>query len=252
VIHGKAEHEETRTTFSNATKAAPAVIIRNLKEAEALIAVINEEDPAEKEILFQPFRSNASQGFDVHKDLDRIAVVNQTTLLRNETLEIISRLEENFASKYGKENVVEHISKQQDTLCYATQVNQDALTHALGRGINFAIIVGGKNSSNTYQLFRICEDKLGERVAYIQSEEDIISLEEIMHYIFISQPGNPEQGKLVKRNFLTPRDEPFNILVTGGASCPDGLIQQVISRINSFYPDTCLRSIDEVLKDFED
>ena len=251
IIHGKSEHEETRTTFSNATKSAPSVIIRNLVEAQQLIEVIRAKDPDEKSKLFAPFIEKSSEDFDPNKHLDRIAVVNQTTLLRNETLEIISNLEKTFASLYGKENVIEHISKQQDTLCYATQVNQDALTHALGRGIDFAIIVGGKKSSNTYQLFRICEEKLGDRVAYIQSEDNILSSDEILHYLFISDPKNKNQGKLIKRPFLNKSEKPFNILISGGASCPDGLIQQVINKINGFYPTPLLRPIEDVLRDVE-
>lgn len=251
IIHGKAEHEETRTTFSNATKNAPAVIIRNLKEALQLISVIEEQNPVLKKQLFTPFRDKCSSGFDPVKDLDKIAVVNQTTLLRNETMEIITYFEETYKKLYGADAVVNHISKQQDTLCYATQVNQDALTHALNRGIDFAIIVGGKNSSNTYQLFRICEDKLGDKVAYIQSEENILSKEKIEHYLFISEPGNEKQGIHITRDFLRDREEPYNILITGGASCPDGLIQQVISKINHFYPEESLRSIDTVLREVE-
>lgn len=252
VIHGKHEHEETKATFSNSAKHAPSIILRDLHEAKAFSEVILAPDEAEARRRFSVFHDKCSEGFDPVRDLARLAVVNQTTLLRNETITIIDMLEETFARKFGRENVADHLFAESrgDTLCYATQVNQDALQRALEMDIDAAIVVGGRNSSNTYQLYRICEARFGERAFYIQSEGNLLSAEELEHYVYPYDPKNPAQGRLVRRPFLPDRAG-VRILVTGGASCPDGLIQQIIARINGLFPPDSIRPMDAVLADFE-
>lgn len=252
VIHGKAEHEETKATFSNSAKYAPSVVIRDMKEAAQLGDVIRAESAEEKRRLFEPFLSRATVSFDPTKDLDRLALVNQTTLLRNETLKIIAHLEKSLATTYGESHVKEHLamSSKGDTLCYATQVNQDALAQALDEDIDAAIVVGGKNSSNTFQLFRLCQERFGERAFYIQSEANILSRDEVEHFIFPYDPTDPKQGVMETRSFL-PEKERVRVLVTGGASCPDGILQQIICRINGFFPAERIRSIESVLAEIE-
>ncbi|WP_246462562.1 4-hydroxy-3-methylbut-2-enyl diphosphate reductase [Pelagicoccus albus] len=250
VIHGKAEHEETKATFSNSAKYAPSVVIRDMKEAANLSAVIKAETEEEKQCLFEPFRSLASVGFDPVKDLDRLALINQTTLLRNETLKIIAHFEETLTSVYGEAEITDHLamSSKGDTLCYATQVNQDALAKALDEDIDAAIVVGGKNSSNTFQLYRLCRERFGKRAFYIQSEANILSRSEIEHFIFPYDPNDPKQGIMEPRPFLPAKDR-IKVLVTGGASCPDGILQQIICRINGFFPKESIRSVEEVLQE---
>ncbi|HEY5227489.1 MAG TPA: 4-hydroxy-3-methylbut-2-enyl diphosphate reductase, partial [Opitutaceae bacterium] len=226
--HGKHEHEETKATFSNTRRHAPALIVRNMDETRQLGEII----------------------------LGRVAVVNQTTLLMNETREIISYLRDIFAEKFGQAESDSRVGGQgrNDTLCYATQVNQDALTRALAEPLDAAFVIGGKNSSNTYQLYRLCEQKLGPRAFFIQSEANILSPDEAEHYVFPAK-GLPGQMGHVERRPLwgdmrgTAAGPVRRILVTGGASCPDGIIQQVISRINGFYPASSLRAVASVLSD---
>ena len=253
VIHGKSEHEETKATFSNSAKYGPSIIIRDPHEAEALGAVILAEGRAEKERLFGAFAGKHSVGFDVERDLHRLAVVNQTTLLRNETVGIIDLLESVMVRKYGPAEAGSHIHNKSrgDTLCYATQVNQDALQRALAIEADAAIVIGGKNSSNTFQLFRLCEVRYGTRAHYIQSEKNILSRTEIEHYQFPYKPGAPGAGETRTRPFLPPSGEPHTILITGGASCPDGIIQQVIARVNALFPAESLRPLDHVLAEIE-
>ena len=148
--------------------------------------------------------------------------------------------------KYGRENIKQHFADTRDTLCYATQVNQDALQRALDEPLDAAFIVGGKNSSNTYQLYRLCEQKLGPRAFFIQSEKSILSPDQIMHYVFPSA-GRGSGGHTQLLPLWRDGPGPKTVLITGGASCPDGLVQQVITRINSFFPAAQLRSTDEVL-----
>ncbi|MDQ8209031.1 4-hydroxy-3-methylbut-2-enyl diphosphate reductase [Coraliomargarita sp. SDUM461003] len=252
LIHGKSEHEETKATFSNSSSHGPALMLRNMEHARRLAEVIQAETSEKKALFEASFAGLYSKGFDPLKDLERIAVVNQTTLLRNETLTIIEYLRDVIACKYGESEVAEHLwSKGKgDTLCYATQVNQDALHKAVEQSIDAALVVGGKNSSNTYQLYRVCSERFGEAAHYIQSEDNLRSLDSVRHYIFpynlTAAPATVEEDRpLFKQVVDKPR-----ILLTGGASCPDGIIQQVIHRINSFFPSDQIRPVQEILAAF--
>jgi len=241
IIHGKHEHEETKATFSNTRRYAPAVIVRNLEETRQLGEIIASDVPNAQQRFEALFGGRYTPGFDVRRDLQRVAVVNQTTLLMNETISIMEHLRQVYQLKFGDGNRVGG-SGRRDTLCYATQVNQDALTRALTQPLDAAFVIGGKNSSNTYQLFRLCEQQLGAKAFFIQSEANLPSVDEVEHYVYAGGHGRSEFRP------LWPGDlSPKKVLITGGASCPDGIIQQVIARINSFVLPGTLRSAEEVI-----
>jgi 4-hydroxy-3-methylbut-2-enyl diphosphate reductase len=248
IIHGKSEHEETKATFSNTRRYAPSIIIRNLDEAKLLGDYIAVATDTKRAALLERFSGLHTPGFDPARHLDRVAVVNQTTLLMNETAAIIDYFKSLFVAKYGETDGPPHVggAGKKDTLCYATQVNQDALQRALAEPLDAAFIIGGKNSSNTYQLYRLCEQKLGARAFFIQSEGNIRSRDEIEHYVFPAvnhgRHGHTEVHKLWPGD-----DSPKRVLITGGASCPDGLVQQVVIRINSFFPPDKLQTVEAVL-----
>ena len=246
VIHGKHEHEETKATFSNTRRFAPAVIVRNVEEARQLGEIIADHSPSRQSSFDDLFAGRHTPAFDVSVHLERVAVVNQTTLLMNETLAIIEHLRSVYRQKFGDDSRVGGSSRR-DTLCYATQVNQDALSRALSEPLDAAFVIGGKNSSNTYQLFRLCEQTLGEKAYFIQSEANIISANSVEHYVYVGG-GN---GRTERRPLWDDNSSPRRVLVTGGASCPDGIIQQVIARINSFFPAEKRRTVDDVLRDLE-
>ncbi|MFA6961822.1 MAG: 4-hydroxy-3-methylbut-2-enyl diphosphate reductase [Opitutaceae bacterium] len=260
VIHGKHEHEETKATFSNTRRYAPAVIVRNIDETRLLGEIIGSsaQDPVGAQARFEAaFADRHTPGFDVVRDLARVAVVNQTTLLMKETQEIISYLRGHYTAVFGPDGPGDPPrvggSGRTDTLCYATQVNQDALARALEEPLDAAFIIGGKNSSNTYQLYRLCEQKLGNKAFFIQSETNIRSLGEVEHYVFPAA-GPALGGGHIEIKPLWPEgsgDQPRRILITGGASCPDGVIQQVITRINRLFPPAALRTIDAVQAEIE-
>ncbi len=258
VIHGKHEHEETKATFSNTRRHAPAVIVRNLAETRLLAALLPLRHTLAAQVRFEDaFEGRHTEGFSIARDLERVAVVNQTTLLVNETREIIEHLRASYATACGPDLPGEPArvggSGRTDTLCYATQVNQDALGRALDEPLDAAFVIGGKNSSNTYQLHRVCEERLGRLAFFIQSEADIRSLAEVSHYVFPahgpgSGGGHTELRPLwPEETFLHPR----RVLITGGASCPDGLIQAVIARINALFPAARLRPVQAVLADLD-
>lgn len=250
IIHGKSEHEETKATFSNSRRHAPSLIIRNLEEARILGDYIAVPTEAKRRAILARFAGLHTPDFDPARHLERIAVVNQTTLLMNETAAIIDYLKEVFAARHGAASAEERVggAGRKDTLCYATQVNQDALQRALALPPDAAFIIGGKNSSNTYQLYRLCEQALGQRAFFIQSENSILGPDRIMHYVFPSA-GHSSKGHTEMLPLWHDCAPPRTVLITGGASCPDGLVQQVITRINMLFPPGRLRSVDEVLSD---
>jgi 4-hydroxy-3-methylbut-2-enyl diphosphate reductase len=252
VIHGKHEHEETKATFSNTRRHAHAVIVRNLDEARQLGDIIASADPAAAQKKFsETFAGRHTPGLAPAQHLARVAVVNQTTLLMNETLEITEHLRGVFRARFGDDTRVGG-SGRRDTLCYATQVNQDALSRALAEPLDAAFVIGGKNSSNTYQLFRLCEQRLGARAFFIQSEANIRSRETVEHYLYVGGgAGRSEPRALWPESNFATAGAPKRVLITGGASCPDGIIQQVITRINSLFPPTALRPVESVLADLE-
>lgn len=252
IIHGKSEHEETKATFSNSRRHAPSIILRNLEEARVLGDYIAGPTEAKRAEILRRFAGLHTPDFDPARHLDRLAVVNQTTLLMNETAEIIDYFKSIFVARHGEVLGLAHVggAGKKDTLCYATQVNQDALARALAEPLDAAFVVGGRNSSNTYQLYRVCEARLGERAFFIQSEDSIRSRCEIEHYVFPAA-GKGKGGHLEVHPLWPDDNGPKRVLITGGASCPDGLVQQVVMRINSLFPPEALRPIDDVLADLQ-
>jgi 4-hydroxy-3-methylbut-2-enyl diphosphate reductase len=255
VIHGKHEHEETKATFSNTRRHAHAVIVRNLEETRQLGEIIASPGPEARARFHRLFAGKHTPGFDVETHLQRVAVVNQTTLLMNETREIIAYLRDIYAAKHGAEapGAAPRVggSGRNDTLCYATQVNQDALARALAEPLDAAFVIGGKNSSNTYQLYRLCAQQLGIRAYFIQSEASIRSCHEVEHYVFPAAGHGTHGGHTETRQLWSDDPAPKQVLITGGASCPDGIIQQVITRINAFFPPERLRRAEDVLRDLQ-
>jgi 4-hydroxy-3-methylbut-2-enyl diphosphate reductase len=248
VIHGKHEHEETKATFSHTRRHAHAVIVRNLAEAKELGALIGGGDASARSAFLAKFAGRFTPGFDPSRHLDRLAVVNQTTLLMNETVEIIDYFRELYRAQFGDAGRVGGGVKR-DTLCYATQVNQDALARALELPLDAALVVGGRNSSNTYQLYRLCAQKLGDRAHYLTSEADIRPGGIVRHYHFGRDGADGAEERALFG--ATSTHGPRRILVTGGASCPDGIIQQVIDRLNGAFPSDQLRPVEAVLADLE-
>ena len=240
VIHGKPSHEETRATFSHASSSAPSVVVRDMKQTTELAKYISGEKPPEQ--FYTEFRNQYSKNFDVKKDLERIGVVNQTTMLASDTQAIADFLREVMIKKFNltDQTIKDHFADTRDTLCYATNDNQSAVLGMLQVQADLAIVVGGYNSSNTSHLVELCEEKLP--TYFINNEEKILSRETIMHYNFHAQV---EQ---VTQNFL-PAKEPVDILITSGASCPDALVEGVIKKMAGFFPAS--KSINELVIQFQ-
>ncbi len=238
VIHGKPKHEETRATFSHAARHAPSVVVKDMTQAKELAKYITGEKPAAQ--FPEEFKGQYSRGFDVTKDLQRIGVVNQTTMLASDTQAIADYLKQVMTATYAPVNVEERFADTRDTLCYATNDNQTAVSGMLAMEADLAIVVGGYNSSNTSHLVELCEEKLP--TYFINNEEKIISKKEILHYNFHTRE------EILSANYL-PEKEPVKILLTSGASCPDALVEGVIQKIISFYPvETSMEQLMEQFK----
>jgi len=226
VIHGKPKHEETRATFSHASAHSPSVIVKDMTQAKELAKYISGEKPSSS--FYEEFKGQYSNGFDVERDLQRIGVVNQTTMLASDTQAIADFLKQAMIRKYQlkTENAEEHFADTRDTLCYATNDNQNAVIAMLDTNAHLAIVVGGYNSSNTSHLVELCEEKLP--TYFVNSEEKILSPKKILHYNFHTKE------EIITNNYL-PATQPVKILVTSGASCPDALVEGVIRKLAGFY-----------------
>lgn len=222
VVHGKPKHEETRATFSHSKAHTPTVVVKDLKQAERLAQYILGEVPAEK--FYEEFEGQYSQGFDVATDLERIGVVNQTTMLASDTQGIADYLKQKIAHHYhlDETGIKDRFADTRDTLCYATNDNQTAVSGMLETAADFALVIGGYNSSNTSHLVELCELKLP--TYFINHEDCLISLDKIKHFDL------HQHTEQITENYF-PKHTPVKVLVTSGASCPDALVERVINRL---------------------
>jgi 4-hydroxy-3-methylbut-2-enyl diphosphate reductase len=169
------------------------------------------------------FDGKFTQGFDVNKDLAKIGVVNQTTMLATETQEITDMLRNAMIEKYGEETIKEHIADTRDTLCYATNDNQSATYGLMENDADLAIVVGGSNSSNTTHLVELLENKF--KTFFITSAENIWDVNEVESF-------NIHEKEWKQHHSFLPIDkEKMTIAITSGASCPDAIVDGVIQKI---------------------
>ncbi len=225
VLHGKRDHEETRASLSNARKHAAVLVIRNIEESEFLADVISGK--RSKEDFYTLFEGRYTDGFDCEKDLARIGVVNQTTMLATETKTITDILRKALLEKHGEKQITHHFADTSDTLCYATNENQSATRKLIEMGGDVSIVVGGYNSSNTSHLVELSEEKLP--TYFISGADQIISLSEIKHFDLHSRE------EIISHNWL-PGNEPLSVVLTSGASCPDAMLDEVIDMMLDWFP----------------
>ena len=222
IVHGKPAHEETRATFSHSKAHTPTVVVKDMEQARQLGRYITGSLPQSG--FYDNFKGQYSEGFDAGKDLQRIGVVNQTTMLASETQAIADYLKQVILAHYqtpaGNSN--ERFADTRDTLCYATNDNQSAVTGMLQEQADLAIVIGGYNSSNTSHLVELCEQELP--AYFISDEHCLVSVDEIRHFDLHTH------GEKVTINYI-PKHQPLRIMITSGASCPDALVERVIQRL---------------------
>ncbi|MBL7903098.1 MAG: 4-hydroxy-3-methylbut-2-enyl diphosphate reductase [Bacteroidia bacterium] len=235
LIHGKVNHEETRSTFSRSERDSKAVLVlRDMEEANKLGKYISGEFSQEQ--FETEFHGKFTKGFSVKEHLKRVGVINQTTMLATETQAIADYFKQLMKEKYPGEDTQAHFADTRDTLCYATNENQDATYGLLKAEAHLALVVGGYNSSNTSHLVELLEAKFP--TYFISSYRELLSREAIRHFIY-----HEKQTK--ETSHFLPETTPVKIILTSGASCPDSELEQVIHKVISFFPTA--KTTDEVM-----
>src|SRR5665213_2099461 len=219
IIHGKAKHEETKATTSQAT-AGPGhyLVVYTLAETDYVCDYIRHG--GNKPDFLERFKGAYSAGFDPDVHLQAVGVANQTTMLRGETEEVQRRFRGAMEKKYGVAQIADHF-RFFDTICGATQDRQDALQKLLMEPMNLLVVIGGYNSSNTSHLAEMGEAKLP--TFFIKNAGKMVSDKLIVHY-------NQHLHKEVETRDWLPSGK-ITVGVTAGASCPNNLIEDTIRRL---------------------
>jgi 4-hydroxy-3-methylbut-2-enyl diphosphate reductase len=221
VIHGKHFHEETRATSSQVLQYPEGryIIVRDMDETDLVCAFIRGE--VEASAIQARFADRISDGFKAERDLARIGVANQTTMLASESLAIAARLGEAIADRYGNEALPERF-RSFDTICSATQDRQDAVKEMMSAPPDLMVVVGGFNSSNTNHLAALCAEST--RTFHIESARGIdVETGIITHKQAATGQIRAEEGWMP--------DGAVEVGLTAGASTPDSLIGETAQNI---------------------
>jgi 4-hydroxy-3-methylbut-2-enyl diphosphate reductase len=220
IIHGKAWHEETKATSSQARASGGGhyLVVFTLAETDYVCDYIVKG--GNKAEFLEKFKGAYSEGFDPDIDLSSIGVANQTTMLRGETEEVQRRLKAAMTQKYGETEVQNHF-RFFDTICGATQDRQDALGKLLHDPLDLLLVIGGYNSSNTSHLAEMGEAKLP--TYFIKNAAKMESDKLIRHY------DQHKHEEIETVNWLRPGK--ITVGITAGASCPNNLIEDTIRRL---------------------
>ncbi len=220
IIHGKAKHEETKATTSQATAYGTGhyLVVFTLSETQYVCDYILHG--GNKQEFLEKFKGAYSNGFDPEIHLQAVGVANQTTMLRGETEEVQRQLKATMIQKYGAAEIDRHF-RFFDTICGATQDRQDALQKLLAQPLDLLIVIGGYNSSNTSHLAEMGEAKLP--TYFIKNAAKMQSDKLIVHY-------NQHQHQEVETRDWLPVGK-ITVGITAGASCPNNLIEDTIRRL---------------------
>ncbi len=236
VVHGKYAHEETMATTS---RAGTYLVVRDMAETQDVCRYIEAGEageagganggpaPLTRERFIEHFARACSAGFDPDRDLGRIGLANQTTMLASESLEIAAVLRDSMARRYGEEELAGRF-RSFDTICSATQERQDAVLELLREDLDLVLVVGGFNSSNTANLAAICDRKFPSY--HIAGPEGLLSADEIRCR---PAPGSGQGTEPVVRRGWLP-EGPLRIGVTSGASTPDVMVHRTMVRVLEF------------------
>ena len=233
IVHGKHAHEETRATVS---RAGTYLVVRDMEETREVCRYLEAGAPGgagpDREAFRDRFGPAMSNGFDPDRDLARIGLANQTTMLGSESLEIAAVLRESMVRRYGEAEMADRF-RSFDTICSATQDRQDAVLELLKEDLDLVLVVGGYNSSNTAHLAHLCAREVP--TYHIAEPSCLVSADEIR----FRPPGRPVTAgpgggspETVARGWLP--DGPVRIGVTSGASTPDVKVHESLVRVLGF------------------
>lgn len=226
IVHGNYRHEETQATISRVTQFPNGkfLVVWDKKEAEQICHFIRNGGDGDADEFLKQFGIKCSAHFSPLRDLERIGVANQTTMLASESLYIAKMLKMALIERYGEAGLDQHF-RSFDTICSATQDRQDAMQELLQHPLNMMIVVGGFNSSNTTHLAEMSSPKV--RTYHIDDSECVLSRDQIRH-----KPVGQKEP-VTTDHWLV--EEPANIGITAGASTPNRVIADTIQRILSCY-----------------
>jgi 4-hydroxy-3-methylbut-2-enyl diphosphate reductase len=234
IIHGKYDHEETRATFSHSNQTAASLVIKDMIEAEFLGEVMMGKKTEDEFYSF--FDGKYSPGFSPSLHLNKIGVVNQTTMLASETQQITDHLRGVLIQKYGEAEIKTHMADTRDTLCYATNDNQSS-TYALAlTEPDIALVVGGYNSSNTTHLVEILEKSIP--TFFIKGADELLNNNKVRSFNI--------HNKTIEEQPFLPNNYPLKIAITSGASCPDAIVDRVMMKILDLVEEPC--TIEEAMQ----
>ncbi|MDQ7006809.1 MAG: 4-hydroxy-3-methylbut-2-enyl diphosphate reductase [Acidobacteriota bacterium] len=222
LIHGKWDHEETRATASRALQypGGKVLVVRNLEETHEVAGFIRAGEGADGEAFLRRFAQSVSESFDPRRDLQRVGMANQTTMLSSESLEVARVIRQALEDRWGSDAIDEHF-RAFDTICSATEDRQQAVLEMMESPPELMIIIGGYNSSNTGHLAEICAQKVP--TYHVEGAGELLSAGEIRHRL-------PDTGKMaLSRGWLPEKD--LEVGITAGASTPDREIGAVICRL---------------------
>ena len=225
IIHGKVWHEETQATASQALlyREGRFLVVLNIEETEVVCDYIRHG--GDRARFLDRFRDAVSPGFDPDRDLQRIGLANQTTMLMSESLQVQDLFRRAMLDRYGEDALASHFQAF-DTICSATQDRQDAVVTLLSeQALDLMVVIGGYNSSNTCNLARICAEKVP--TFHIADPDCLESADVIRH--------RPAGGKTeVRGEGWLPATEAVVIGLTSGASTPDNLVGTTVDRLSAF------------------
>ena len=237
IIHGKAYHEETKATSSQATsKNGHYLVVLTLEETDYVCDYI--ENGGDKNEFLEKFKGAFSEGFDPDQHLKAVGVANQTTMMRNETEEVQRRIKAAIERKFGAAKVDSHF-RFFDTICGATQERQDALDVLLQKPMDLLLVIGGYNSSNTAHLAEMGESVLP--TYFIKNAAEMAEVTLIRHW-------NQHTHQVEETRDWLP-DGTLTIGVTAGASCPNNLIEDVICRLLELRGSSAKEFLSKELED---
>jgi 4-hydroxy-3-methylbut-2-en-1-yl diphosphate reductase len=222
LIHGKHYHEETRATASQAEKyeGGQYFIVRNMEEAQLVCDFI--EGRLGASALMERFAHAASPKFDPERDLRRIGVANQTTMLARESLAIGELVGRSMARAHGDEYAKENF-RTFDTICSATQERQDAVVELLREPLDVMVVIGGYNSSNTMSLAALCSETV--RTFHVEDAENIDPASGTIRHRPLGAKEETASADWI------PSAGPVRVGVTAGASTPNNKIGEAVGRI---------------------
>jgi 4-hydroxy-3-methylbut-2-enyl diphosphate reductase len=221
VIHGKYWHEETRATASQTLEAGGGHYLVVLDREEASVACDYIRSGGDAAAFLKRFEHAVSEGFDPDRELQRIGCANQTTMLSSESLEIGEMFRAAVRDRYGEAESATRF-RAFDTICSATQDRQDAVIALLQEHpVDLMIVIGGLNSSNTFNLARICATSVP--TYHIADPDGLLSATEIRHKPVDSKTEVVAEGWLP--------DGQVSIGLTSGATTPDNLVAAAVRRL---------------------